>query len=50
MQFHSGDKVVYNNEEYVVQWVYDTGYLEISKDRISNCILVHMTEIVLKKE
>jgi hypothetical protein len=49
MKVNIGDIVVYNNEEYFVHWVYDTDYLEISKEKISNCLLVHKSEITLKK-
>jgi hypothetical protein len=49
MRFNIGDKVMYNNEEYFVHWIYDTEYLEISKDKIRNCLLVHKSEIVKKE-
>jgi hypothetical protein len=48
MEYNIGDKVIYNNEEYLVHWIYDTEYLEISKDRVSNCKLVHKSEIEKK--
>jgi hypothetical protein len=48
MKVNIGDIAVYNNEEYLVHWVYDTGYLEISKDQLNNCLLVHKSEIALK--
>ncbi|SCB87672.1 hypothetical protein GA0061094_1101 [[Bacillus] enclensis] len=51
MMFFIGDNVIYNHEEYFVHFIYDSEYLEISKEKnkMSNCILVHKSEIELKK-
>ncbi|WP_171050808.1 hypothetical protein [Bacillus sp. BHET2] len=45
MEYNLGDKIIYQEEEYYVYWIYDSQYIEISKDNRNNCELVHISEI-----
>ncbi|MGF3103669.1 hypothetical protein [Rossellomorea sp. DUT-2] len=47
MKFNLGDKVIYENEEYTVYWIYDSEYIEIAQG-YSNIKLVHFSEIEQK--
>ena len=46
MKLQPGDKVLYEEEEYSVFWVYDSGFLEITQDDI-NYKLVKYSEVTL---
>jgi signal peptidase I len=49
MIFNIGDKVLYKDEEYYVFWIYNSEYLELSKDNRFHCELAHVTELTLVK-
>jgi hypothetical protein len=44
MKFNIGDKVLFQDKEYKVLWIYDSEYIEIAQG-YSNIELVHKSEI-----
>ncbi|BCB03687.1 hypothetical protein KH172YL63_18200 [Bacillus sp. KH172YL63] len=50
MEYHLGDKVLYDEEEYVVFWIYESGFIEITSDILNNCKLVHYSEVIVVRE
>jgi hypothetical protein len=44
MEYNLRDKVLYQDKEYNILWIYDSEYIEIAQG-YSNIELVHKTEI-----
>jgi hypothetical protein len=44
MEFNLRDKVIYQDKEYNILWIYDSEYIEIGQG-YSNIELVHKSEI-----
>jgi hypothetical protein len=44
MEYNLRDKVLYQDKEYNILWIYDSEYVEIAQG-YSNIELVHKTEI-----
>ncbi len=42
-----GRKVIYNEEEWEIIWIYDENKIEIEKTYFFNKVLVHPSEITL---
>ena len=48
MELNIGDKVIFNGEKFIIQWIYESGYCEIKHINKARTELVHVSAIELQ--